>query len=305
MRTKSRDRELVARELRCAAALGRATRWPANIYTFDGACCPHLMREVWRLRGEAYRDVGVTLDDMGGNASDVDGTCRQLIVWDDVMCKIVGGYRYAVCADVPSDSLAVGRYFTLSERFVRDYLPWSLELGRSFVVPEYQSAAGRHTIYALDALWEGLGRVVMSLGVRYLFGRVTLYPSLGAQARDLLVGFMRYIFPSRESLLRARSPLGVGLSRFRCRQIFVGETLGENYRILISRMRDLQCAVPPIISSYMRLSPTMQTFDTYANGDLGNVAETAIMLTVDDFYDDIKRRYLSISVKSRRGCVWA
>ena len=299
----SRDKELVARELRRATALGRATRWPASIYTFDGARCPRLMREVWRLRSESYHDVGVTLDDMGGNASDVDGTCRQLIVWDDVAHQIAGGYRYVVCADVPSNSLTVGRYFTLSERFVRDYLPCSLELGRSFVSPEYQSSAGRHTIYALDALWEGLGRVVVSLGVRYLFGRVTLYPSLGAQARDLLVGFMRYLFPPRELLLRARSPLGVGLSRFRCRQIFVGETLGENYRILISRMRDLQCAVPPIISSYMRLSPTMQTFDTYVNGDLDNVAETAIMLTVDDFYDDIKRRYLTVGEKRKRDSV--
>ena len=300
----SRDRDLVAKELRRATALGRATRWPANIYTFDGGRCPRLMREVWRLRNESYRDVGVVLDDVGGSASDVDGTYRQLIVWDDVLRRVVGGYRYAVGAEVSPDSLAVGRYFALSERFVNDYLPCSLELGRSFISLEYQSSAGRHTIYALDALWEGLGRVVVSLGVRYLFGRVTLYPSMGLQARDLLVGFMRYIFPPRESLLRAHSPLGVGLSRYRCRQIFVGETLGENYRILMSRMRDLQSAIPPIISSYIRLSPTMQTFDTYANGDLGDVAETAIMLTVDDFYEDIKRRYLSSGVGLRGKLTW-
>lgn len=283
----------MVRELRRATCLGKATRWSASIYVFDGARCPRLMREVWRIRDEAYKDVGVALDDMGGNISDIDGTCRQLIVWDDVMRQVVGGYRYVVGAEVSSDRLAVGRYFTLSERFVNDYLPHSLELGRSFIVPEYQSTSGYHTIYALDALWEGLGRVVMALGVRYLFGRVTLYPSLNTQARDLLIGFMRYIFPPREQLLRARIPLGVGLSRFRCRQIFVGETLGENYRILLSRMRDLQCAVPPIISSYIRLSPSMQTFDTYANGDLGDVAETAIMLTVDDFYEDVKKRYLT------------
>lgn len=297
MRTVNREREAMVRELRRATSLGKATRWPASIYVFDGARCPHLMREVWRKRSESYRDVGVLLDDVGGNISDINGTCRQLIVWDDVMRQIVGGYRYIVGADVSPDMLAVGRYFTMSERFVNGYLPRSLELGRSFVVPEYQSSSGYHTIYALDALWEGLGRVVEALDVRYLFGRVTLYPSMSVQARDLLVGFMRYIFPPREQLLRARLPLGVGLSRFRCRQIFVGETLGENYRILISRMRDMQCVVPPIISSYIRLSPSMQTFDTYANGDLGDVVETAIMLTVDDFYEDVKRRYLTYGKK--------
>ena len=61
----------------------------------------------------------------------------------------------------------------------------------------------------------------------------------------------------------------------------------------MSLMRRMRRVVPPIISSYMRLSPTMQTFDTYENGDLGDVAEAAIMLTVDDFYDGVKRRYLS------------
>lgn len=285
----------LARELRCATCLGRATRWSATIYTFDGARLPRLMREVWRLREMSYREVGITLSgDVGGNAMDMDGVCRQLVVWDDEARRIVGGYRYVVGVDVMGcERISLSRYFSMSQRFVNDFLPRAMELSRSFVSPEYQSTAGRHTIYALDALWEGLGRIVEALDVRYLFGRVTLYPSMSSEARDLLLGFMRYIFPSRERLMVARVPLDVGLSRFRCRQIFVGETLADNYRILLSRMRDLQCAVPPIISSYMRLSPTMQTFDVYENEDLGSVVEAAIMLTVEDFYDDIKRRYLS------------
>ncbi|MBQ2142725.1 MAG: GNAT family N-acetyltransferase [Alistipes sp.] len=262
------------------------------------------MREVWRLREMSYREVGITLSgDVGGNAMDMDGVSRQLVVWDDEARRIVGGYRYVVGVDVMGcERLSLSRYFSLSQRFVNDFLPRAMELSRSFVSPEYQNTAGRHTIYALDALWEGLGRIVEALNVRYLFGRVTLYPSMCSEARDLLLGFMRYIFPPRERLMVARLPIGVGLSRFRCRQIFVGETLAENYRILLSRMRDLQCAVPPIISSYMRLSPSMQTFDVYENSDLGGVVETAIMLTVEDFYDDIKRRYLSnaVSRSSRR-----
>ena len=296
----------LAKELRRATCLGRATHWSATIYTFDGVRLPRLMREVWRLREMSYREVGITLsDDVSGNAMDMDGVCRQLVVWDDEARRLVGGYRYVVGADVVGcERLSVSRYFALSQRFVSDFLPRAMELGRSFISPEYQSAAGRHTIYALDALGEGLGRVVEALDVRYLFGRVTLYPALCGEARDLLLGFMRYIFPPRERLLVARVPLGVGLSRFRCRQIFVGETLAENYRILLSRMRDLQSVVPPIISSYIRLSPSMQTFDVYENGDLGGVVEAAIMLTVEDFYDDIKRRYLSNSVpQSSRGVV--
>ena len=281
--------------MRSATFLGRATHCNSDIYTFDGAQHPALMREVWRLRDISFKEVGVALgDSVNGCASDCDGSCRQLVVWDSAVGEIVGGYRYSLGAEVAPESLSIWRYFSLSQHFINDYLPSALELGRSFVSPEYKCGGERHRMYALDALWEGLGRVVVESDVHYLFGRVTLYPSLGVRARNLLVGFMRYLFPSREMLVSAREPIRMGLSRYRCRKLFVGETIAENYRILISLLRRMRRVVPPIISSYMRLSPTMQTFDTYENRDLGGVAEAAIMLTVDDFYDGIKRRYLSI-----------
>ena len=288
-----RERELLEAELQCATHLGRATHCKADIYTFDGARSPCLMREVWRLRDLAFRQAGVALQDSAnGCASDCDGSCRQLVVWDGAAREIVGGYRYALGAEVAPESLSIWRYFTLSPRFINDYIPSALELGRSFVSPQYQCGAADRTIYALDALWEGLGRVVVYWDVRYLFGRVTLYPTLGVRARNLLVGFMRYLFPSHEALVVARHPVRMGLSRYRCRKLFVGETISDNYRVLISLLKGMRHTMPPILSSYMRLSPTMQTFDTYENPDLGGVAEVAIMLTVEDFYDNVKRRYL-------------
>lgn len=282
-------------ELRGATYVGRATHCCVDIYTFDGARCPRLMRQVWCEREASFRGVGVALGgDSKGDRADVDGTCRQLIVWDDTRQRIVGGYRYTFCADVEKERLALWRYFNFTPRFEHDYLPYAVELGRSFVSADYQCAIQRNTIFALDALWEGLGRVVVDADVRYLFGRVTLYPSLGARARNLLVGFLRYIFPPRESLMRARQPFTAGVSRYRCGKIFTGETLKNNYKILLSRLRSMHRTMPPILSSYIRLSPSMQTFDCYLNSDLGDVAEMAIMLTVDDFYDDIKQRYLSV-----------
>lgn len=288
------SRMSMERELQDATYLGRTTHCDCDIYTFDGGRFPNLMREVWRLRNLSYGEVGVALDDGAARCvSDCDGSCRQLIVWDGAAGQIVGGYRYALGSAVAPHRLSIWRYYTLSSRFVNDYFPSAVELGRSFVSSEYKCGGGRHAIHALDALWEGLGRVVTESDVRYLFGRVTLYPSLGIRARNLIVGFMRYLFPQREALVSARVPLRLGLSRYRCHKLFVGETLAENYRILISLVRRMHRVVPPIISSYMRLSPTMQTFDAYENGDLGNVAEVAIMLTVDDFYENIKLRYLS------------
>lgn len=291
------DISAIREELCEAHYLGRARRWPVQLYSFDGSRCPHLMRRVQYLRGQSFGAVGVVGREMeGADEADEDGTYRQLVVWDDRAGDVVGGYRYAVGRDVVPARLSLSRYFRLSTHFVTEYLPYTLELGRSFVAPHYQRGGAAGTIYALDALWEALARVVCECDARYLVGRVTLYPSLGVRARNLLVGFLRFVFPSREMLFAAHEPFSVGISRRRFRRLFGGATPRENYKILISRMHSMRRMIPPIISSYIRLSPSMQTFDAYINHDLGEVAEMGIMLTVADIYDDVKRRYFADSV---------
>ena len=268
-----------------------------QLYSFDGIRCPCLMRRVQCLRGQSFGTVGVKGGEMEGvDEADVDGTYRQLVVWDDREGDVVGGYRYAVGRDAVPERLSLARYFSLSPHFVSEYLPYTLELGRSFVAPRYQRGGAVGTIYALDALWEGLAHVVSEHDARYLVGRVTLYPSLGIRARNLLVGFLRFVFPSREALVVAHEPFSVGISRRRFRRLFGGTTPRENYKILVSRMHSMRRVIPPIISSYIRLSPSMQTFDVYINHDLGEVAEMGIMLTVADIYDDVKRRYFADGV---------
>ena len=288
------DISAIREELCEAHYLGRARRWPVQLYSFDGSRCPHLMRRVQHLRSQSFGAVGVVGSEMeGADEADEDGTYRQLVVWDDRAGDVVGGYRYAVGRDVVPARLSLSRYFRLSTHFVTEYLPYTLELGRSFVAPHYQRGGAAGTIYALDALWEALARVVCECDARYLVGRVTLYPSLGVRARNLLVGFLRFVFPSREMLFAAHEPFSVGISRRRFRRLFGGATPRENYKILISRMHSMHRMIPPIISSYIRLSPSMQTFDAYINHDLGEVAEMGIMLTVADIYDDVKRRYFA------------
>ena len=179
----------------------------------------------------------------------------------------------------------------LSERFVKEYLPRGLELGRSFVSPRYQRGGNALTIYALDALWEGLARIVKREAVEYLFGRVTLYESLDEGARNMLVGYMKHSSPVREQLMVAHTPFKVGISRRRYSEIFIGDTAQQNYHILLAEMRKIGARIPPIISSYLRLSSTLKLFDSYRNEDLGGVVESAIMLTISEFYDKVKGRY--------------
>lgn len=286
------ENRAVAKELERALFLGRATHCNADIYSVDGAVSPLLLEEVCRLRRESYKGVGIALDDgADGDTADRDGTYRQLVVWDRDRGEVVGGYRYAMGCEARVEQLSLNHYMELSERFVKEYLSRGVELGRSFVSPRYQCGGNALTIYALDAIWEGLARIVKRESVEYLFGRVTLYDSLGVKARNLLVGYMRHASPVKESLMVARVPFKVGISRRRYSQIFIGDTAQENYRILLSKMRQMDCRIPPIISSYLRLSPTLKLFDSYRNENLGGVVESAIMLTISEFYDKVKGRY--------------
>lgn len=289
------DRSLLLHDLQSAKFI-RLTRRAANeIYTFRAADCPHMMREVGRLREEAFRAAG------GGTGMPLDidrlDTCddgyRQLIIWDPEALAVVGGYRYIVCNDSNIESLSTWHYFDFSPRFRRRYLPYMIELGRSFVQPLYQQRRNPKSIFALDNLWDGMGAVVrLHPEVKYLFGKVTMYPSIGRMARNTLIYFMHKYFPDREHLVRARRPVDTDSDNSLCDDLFVGKTYGENYRILIRRMRDLRQSIPPMINSYMRLSPTMRVFDTCRNPDFGNVEETGIMLTIGDFYSDMQQRYL-------------
>lgn len=283
---------VLCEELERAISLGRATHCSADIYSVDGGTSPAVLAEVCRLRKESYFSVGVELDDgVVGSGADRDGTYRQLVVWDRERGEIVGGYRYAVGRSARVESISLSRYMLLSDLFVKEYLPRGIELGRSFVSPRYQCGGNALTIYALDALWEGLAQVVKRESAEYLFGRVTLYDSLGTKARNMLVGYMRHTSPVRGRLMVARESFKVGLSRRKYSEIFIGDTAQENYKILLSQMRQMDKRIPPIISSYLRLSPSLKLFDSYKNEDLGGVLESAIMLTISEFYDSVKSRY--------------
>ena len=184
-------------------------------------------------------------------------------------------------------------YFTFSDKFRKEYLPYTIELGRSFVQPSYQSRGNSKSIYALDNLWDGLGAlVVLNPKVKYLFGKVTMYASYKAMARNALIWFLRRYFPDPDHLVAGKNPVQLDLDDPYYEHFFTGKTYEENYRILIQRIREFNENIPPLINAYMNLSPTMRVFDTVINTDFGGVEETGILLTIPDIYPEKKQRYM-------------
>ena len=208
------DRELLRAEL-TPERKARDTKKAGNeIYIFPASECPALMREIGRLREIAFRGAG------GGTGREVDIDAEdlaedgyyQLIVWDPAAGEIVGGYRFIICTDEYPRHLSTEHYFRFSDKFRRRYLPRTIELGRSFVQPSYQARGNAKSIYALDNLWDGLGAlIVLDPNAKYLFGKVTMYTTYKAVARNALIWFLRRYFPDRENLVEGIHPLKLDL----------------------------------------------------------------------------------------------
>ena len=292
------SRELIKAELTPERFIRRTNNADNELYGFNGAEAPNLMREVGRLREWSFRTAG------GGTGAEVDideldlrpDGYKQLIVWDPAAHEILGGYRY-IHVDPGRDALeklSTSHYFSFSERFVADYVPRMIELGRSFVQPKYlmTGRAGKG-LYALDNLWDGLGAlIVLNPHIRYFFGKVTMYNSYNVHARNLLFYFFEKYFSDKEELVKPKNPVHVDIDREQMAQIFTGPSYKDDYRILGQKIREYGERIPPLINSYMNLSPSMKVFGTCINPDFGQVDETGILITIPDIYQDKLERHI-------------
>lgn len=294
------DKEILESELTEDKFVRKTNNGGNLLYIFTAHDSPNLMREVGRLREESFRHAN------GGTGQEVDiddfdiceNPYKQLIVWDPDSRQILGGYRFQICDEHTVDAdgnvlLSTSELFKFSDGFIKDYLPHMIELGRSFVVPAYQSTSKlRKGLYALDNLWDGLGAIVVEAPEKkYFFGKVTMYPSYNVNARNHLLYFLEKHFSDQEGLVTPIVPMETNMDRESLAKIFHTD-YAEDYKILSKSVRNLGELIPPLINSYMNLSPTMKVFGTAINHHFGDVEETAIMVTIKDIYPAKVERHI-------------
>ena len=301
-------RELLLAELTPEKRLRFTSRSNNEIYVTTAAESPNIMREIGRLREIAFRAAG------GGTGLSMDidefdtmeNPYKQIIVWNPDANDIIGGYRYIHGRDVQFKEdgeplLATAHdMFKFSEHFIKDLLPHTIELGRSFVSLEYQSTRmGSKSLYALDNLWDGLGALAVVLPeVKYYFGKVTMYPSYDKYARDLILYFLKKHFADTNRLVEAIEPLQLVTDEEKLKSVLVGTTFKEDYRILKSEVHNVGLSIPPLVNAYMSLSPAMKVFGTAINKGFGDVEETGIFITVDEIVEEKYNRYIGSFAKS-------
>ena len=275
-----------------------------EIYVLTAHESPNIMREIGRLREISFRDSG------GGTGLDCDidvfdtrdeNFFYQLIVWNPVDRAIVGGYRFLLCDHLPIDAdgqvdTPTSELFHYSEKFVKEYLPYTIELGRSFVQPNYQpSKSLSKGLYSLDNLWDGLGSLIdIYPETKYYFGKVTMYPTLERTSRDLILYFIQKHFPDTDNLVTVRPELNLPILADTewLESVFNADNYRDNYKILVKQVRDRGAAVPPLVNAYMNLSPTLRSFGIALNPGFGEVEETGILLTISDMFEEKVKRHL-------------
>ena len=300
------ERDLIIRELTPDRLLRQSNKGFNEVYVVDAHTAPNTMKEIGRLREIAFRDAG------GGTGLECDidefdtmpTPCRQLIVWDPKDQEIVGGYRFILGEDIKiTDNIpqiATSHMFGFSEKFIKEFLPNTLELGRSFVSVGYQSTRSNpKAIYVLDNLWDGLGALtVIYPQIKYLFGKVTMYPAFGEKGRDILLGFLHKHFADTDRLVWPIEELKSRAKESEIQDIFSGSNFREDYRILNQTIRSLGRNIPPLVNAYMSLSPTMKVFGTAVNHEFGEVEETGIFFKISEIFEEKKRRHIHSFIES-------
>jgi hypothetical protein len=294
--------DLIVAELTKDKLLRYTNNGNNEVYVFDNNISPVLMQEVGRVREITFRHAGGGT----GHSTDIDSfdtaaqdPQKQLIVWDPENREIVGGYRFYFppkgCTQCDITKLASSSYFKFSDKFLTKYYPHMMELGRSFVHPDYQSRSmGRKSLFALDNLWDGLGAIILdNHHLKYLFGKVTMYTHFNQNARNMILYFLKKHFYDPDNLVIPLEPVKIDIHDDEMKRLFRSWRYKENYKTLSSEVRKLGENIPPLINAYMNLSPTMRTFGTFINHKFGNVEETGIMITLRDIYVEKINRHLA------------
>ena len=295
------EKALLRAELTPEKRLRSTNKSSNEIYIITAHDSPHVMQEIGRLREIAFSYYG------GGTGKEADidefdtmeNAYRQLIVWSPEEEQILGGYRFLCGSDVRFDAqgkpiLATAHLFDFSERFIKEILPYTVELGRSFVSLDYQSTRSQAKgLFILDNLWDGLGALsVIDPKLRYYFGKATMYNTYHKGARDLILYFLTHLFPDPDQLIRPIKPLRTQIDEARMRTIFHYDNFKDNYKALNQEVRKLGFNVPPLVNAYMCLSPKMRVFGTAINHEFGEVEETGILIAIDEILEEKKKRHV-------------
>jgi putative hemolysin len=261
------------------------------VYYAQAAQIPNLLTEIGRLREIAFRGTG----EGTGRALDLDDFDTyylHLLIWNRTRREVVGAYRLGLTDMVLKSHGLKGLYtntlFHYSHQFMAQISP-AIELGRSFVRPEYQRE------YApLLMLWRGLGQFVMRHPKYHIFfGPVSISNAYTGMSRELLVRFLRmqYHLPELAPLIKAKNP-----PRRRNLAPWKADELSRLIRDLdelstvIQDIETDQKGMPILLKQYLKFGARVLAFNV--DPDFANVIDALVLVDLAQTDPKILRRYV-------------
>lgn len=278
------DRRLLRKAVRESEPLG-ITRDGMEMFCYHHRDDSVVMRELGRLREISFRAVG----EGTGRRRDVDAYDSyydHILLWDDSQLELVGAYRLARCAALkPGQSLYTSSLFDFGEQ-ADQYFAEGLELGRSFIQPQYWGKA------ALDYLWQGVGAYLARYpDVRYLFGPVSISQQMPVAGRDLMIEFYSLHFPAASDWAQARRPYTRTTEAV---SGFTGENYQQEFTLLKERLAELSTNVPPLFKQYSELCEQdgVQFAAYNIDPDFADCVDGLVMVDIARMKPARRKRYL-------------
>lgn len=243
-----------------------ASQGEFDIFVAPANLIPNTLLEIGRLREITFRAVG----EGTGKSRDLDEFdlyYRQLIIWDRENQKLVGGYRMGMGTEIFEQYGLEGFYINSVFKIgsgLFNIMRQAVELGRSYIIPEYQKKR-----LPLFLLWKGiLYFILKNPQYRYLYGPVSISKYYSQISKSLIVAFIKKYFYDNELAqhLRPRKPFKAKLNKVDIDVLM--EYLDDDMRGLDNLIEDIEpdhFRIPVLIRQYLKLNARFISFNVDPN----------------------------------------
>lgn len=261
---------------------------------------PHILPEIGRLREVTFRGVG----EGTGESLDLDRYDRHylhLFLWNRINNEVVGAYRIGQVDQILRAQGLHGIYSRSLFRYHADFLHrlgCCLEMGRSFVRPEYQKS-----LSALLLLWKGIGAyVAANPRYRVLFGPVSISSDYSEVSRQLMAGCLSVNNSDQalKELVQPTTPLKSGKGQFWSVDHLQGLHDVEKLSSLVQQIEKDNKGIPVLLKQYLKLSGELAAFNV--DPDFNNALDGLIIVDLTRVSERTLNRYMgSVGAKSFLG----
>lgn len=223
---------------------------------------PNILREIGRLREITFRKVGEgTNQEIDLDRYDVH--YHHLFLWDEETKQIVGAYRMALGHEV-YEKFGVNGFY-LNELFhiepeLYPFLKSSIEMGRAFIVPDYQQKP-----MPLFLLWRGIVHVTLrNPQDKYIIGGVSISNQFSDFSKSLMIEFMKshYYDPYVAQFVRPKNEFKIKLKDVD-KEFFFDEAEADLNKLdkLIDEIEPNLLRIPVLLKKYIKQNARLIGFN--------------------------------------------